>query len=154
MTSRSGVRSASKGRWIAVTALGAVIAVMFSPNGPFGGFWGAQPTPGLEGGVLGALIVYSVVEAVIFGFGIAWLAFGRQVMADGPGAGAAHIAVGWALVSWFPHGSFHQSITHDNWAGLAAIEYGFHLTMLVAGLIVARHLYLTGVVRRNAAVPA
>ena len=55
---------------------------------------------------------------------------------------AAHLAVGWALVSWFPHGAFHQSTVHDNWVGLATIEYGFHFTMLIAGLVVARHLLL------------
>ncbi len=154
MTSQEHDRRVGKAQWIGVTLAGAVVAILFSPNGPLGGFWGAQPTPGLEGGVFGALVVYSVLEALVFGLGIAWLAFGRRVMTDGAWAGAAHLAVGWALVSWFPHGSFHQSITHDNWAGLAAIEYGFHLTMLVAGVVVARHLYVTGADRARAAVAA
>lgn len=130
----------SKRAWIAVTVLGTLIAGLAGPNGPFGAFWGVEPTPGLEGGVLGALIVYSVIEAIVFGIGLAWLFFGRSVL-RGPGSGAAHLAVGWALVSWFPHGGFHQSTAHDNWAGLAAIEYGFHLTMLIAGLVLARHFY-------------
>lgn len=141
----------TRGARIAVAVIGTLVAGLAGPNGPLGGFWGVEPAPGLEGGVLGALVLYSVIEAVIFGVGLVWLIFGREVL-RGPGARAAHLAVGWALVSWFPHGAFHQSIAHDNWAGLAAIEYGFHLTMLIAGLLVARHLILVN--RERTAVAA
>ena len=126
---------------IAVAAAGTLVAGLAGPNGPLGGFWGVEPTPGLEGGVLGVLMLYSVIEALIFGIGLSWLIFGRDIL-RGPGAVAAHLAVGSALVSWFPHGAFHQSTAHDNWIGLALIEYGFHFTMLIAGLLVARHLLL------------
>lgn len=133
----------SKRARITVAVGGTLVAGLAGPNGPLGGFWGVEPTPGLEGGVLGALMLYSVIEAVVFGIGLTWLIFGRDVL-RGPGSTAAHLAVGWALVSWFPHGAFHQSTAHDNWAALAAIEYGFHFTMLIAGLLVARHLILVG----------
>lgn len=137
----------NKKRWIVVTALGAIVAMTFAPSGPAGSFWGPEPTPGLEGGVLGALMIYAVLEAIAFGFGIAWLAFGRRITTLST---AAYLAVGWMLASWAPHGAFHQSTAHGNWAGLALIEYGFHLTMIVAASIVARDLLRS--VRRSDAV--
>lgn len=126
-----------KKRWIVVTALGALVAMAFAPSGPAGAFWGPEPTPGLEGGALGALMVYAVVEAIAFGFGIAWLAFGRRITSLST---PSYLAIGWMLTSWAPHGAFHQATAHTNWAGLAAIEYGFHLTMIVAAAMVARDL--------------
>lgn len=130
----------NKKRWIVIAVLGALVAMVFGPSGPAGGFWGREPTPGLEGGVLGALVVYALLEAAFFGFGIAWLALARRVTSVSTGS---YLAIGWMLVSWFPHGALHQSMEHDNWAGLAAVEYGFHLTMILAAVVVARE-FLTG----------
>lgn len=125
----------NKTRWIVVTVLGIVVVGVFGPHGPAGGFWGVEPAPGLEGGTLGALMLYSILEGLAFGFGLAWLAFGRERTSL---TTSSHLAIGWMLVSWFPHGAFHQSITHTNWLGLAFVEYGFHLTMIIAAVIVAR----------------
>ena len=120
---------------------GLLVATLAGPNGPLGGFWGVEDTPGLEGGVLGALMVYSVFEAFAFGVGIAWLVLGRRVTTSPAGGTALYLAIGWMLVSWWPHGSLHQSIAHDNYAALAGLEYGFHVTMIVAGAIVARYVW-------------
>jgi hypothetical protein len=52
-------------------------------------------------------------------------------------AQAAHLAITWFLVSWWPHTSFHQTVNPDNLNALLAIEYGFHVTLVLAGLIIA-----------------
>lgn len=129
-----------RSRFIAVTIAGALLAVATGPQGPLGAFWGPEPTPGLEGPTMGALLLYAILEAIAFGAGIAWLAFGRRIA---PLPTSAHLAVGWMLVSWYPHGALHQSIAHTNYAGLVGIEYGFHLTMILAAVVVARGLLQT-----------
>lgn len=96
--------------------------------------------------MLGALIVYDVLQGLAFGVGVAWIAFGHPLTRM---SRPVHLAVGWILVSWFPHGAFHQSISHTNWVGLAALEYGFHLTAIAAALIVAREM--VGQIRTPAA---
>ncbi len=44
------------------------------------------------------------------------------------------IALPWMLVSWWPHDNLH---VHNgmNLQGLLYIEYGFHLTLIIASLI-------------------
>lgn len=137
----AGETHMEKRRFIAIAVAGFLVATLAGPNGPLGGFWGVEDTPGLEGGVLGALMLYSVFEAAAFGIGIAWLVLGRRVIASPSGGTAVYLAIGWMLVSWWLHGSLHQSIVNDNYAALAGIEYGFHLTMIVAGAIVARYVW-------------
>lgn len=126
--------------WIPVTIVVGLVALLLGPQGPLGGFWGAEgddPT----GGALAALVAYAIVEAAVFGFGIAFVLFGLPLLRQ-HGAGErltriTFVAIAWALVSWWPHGSFHQAIEEDNYGGLAAIEWAFHATMLVCGLVMA-----------------
>ena len=125
--------------WIPVIVVGTLAAIVLGPNGPAGGFWGADgedPT----GGALAALAAYGLLEAVAFGIGLAFAVFGwrmlRQLGADGRLTTFTYLAIVWGLVSWWPHGSFHQAIEDDNFAGLAAIEWGFHATMLVCVLVI------------------
>lgn len=137
----------SKGRWAIVTIVGAFVAMTFGPQGPAGGFWGAAPSEelGITGGLAGAFVGYALVEAVAFGLGLAWLAFGWKVIrqATQPGAIAAYLAVGWGLVSWWPHGSFHQAIGERNPTALIGIEFGFHATMILAAVVIASYLWRT-----------
>ncbi len=134
----------SKGRWILVTIIGVFIAMTFGPQGPAGGFWGAAPAEemGVTGGLAGAFMAYGLLEALIFGFGLAWLAFGRKTL-QGAGATAAWLAIGWGLVSWWPHGGLHQGIGESNPAALVGIEFGFHVTMFVAVLVIASYVWRT-----------
>lgn len=127
----------SKRTLIAITVGGFLFAGIAGPNGPLGGFWGVEPTSGLGGGALGALITYELLQAVAFGAGLAWFAAGPGHWHVPP---AVYLAIGWLLASPFPHGSLHQSIEHDNWWGLVGLEYGFHLTAIIAAVILARHV--------------
>jgi len=86
------------------------------------------------------LIVLSAVEALLFGFGVAFILYGRRLvkrLAGGAGkaAGAMYGSLAWILVSWWPHDNLH---IHNalNINGLIVIEYLFHFTLMVAGLVI------------------
>ena len=87
------------------------------------------------------LIALSAVEALVFGFGVAFILYGRRLVRSLAGgsrkaAGAMHGSLSWILVSWWPHDNLH---IHNalNINGLIVIEYLFHFTVIVAGLVIA-----------------
>jgi hypothetical protein len=47
-------------------------------------------------------------------------------------------------VNWWPHGNLHR-IVGFRWEDLIKIEYGFHVTLVVAGAIVT--LFFVGVLQ-------
>jgi hypothetical protein len=131
---------AQRKHWIGVTVGAGLTALLLAPQGPLGGFWGADGEDPM-GGALFALTIYAILEAAVFGFGVAFMLFGMPMLRR-QGAGdrltrMTFVAIVWALVSWWPHGSFHQAIEENNFEGLAAIEWGFHATMLVCGVVIA-----------------
>jgi hypothetical protein len=95
--------------------------------------------------LLPAFVVLAAIESVLFGLGVAFLLagfapvrrFGRRTRLSR----AAYAAIAWLLLSWWPHDNFHRvlSYDHDNWSGLLALEYGFHLTLIVASTVVAAY---------------
>ncbi|MGH7760001.1 MAG: hypothetical protein ACREOY_01100 [Candidatus Dormibacteraceae bacterium] len=89
--------------------------------------------------VLPIFIAISALEALLFGVGIAFIVFGsRWLIFDGSRLGTgAFVAIAWSLVSWWPHDNLHR-VTHD-WTGLAAIEVGFHVTLIISILIVGAY---------------
>ncbi|HEY8642894.1 MAG TPA: hypothetical protein VIO84_09015 [Candidatus Dormibacteraeota bacterium] len=99
------------------------------------------PTP--PAAVLPVFISISALEALLFGVGIAFLVFGRRWLpSDGSKlAAASFLAIAWSLLSWWPHDNFHR-VTHDFY-GLAAIEVGFHVTLIVSILIIAWYFVRT-----------
>jgi hypothetical protein len=136
-----------------LTVVLAVIAVLANPSGPLGGFWRPatemHPPMGVE---LPFAILLKIAEALTFGLGISFLVFGYPtVRAISPASGrltrATHLSIAWLLFSWWPHDSLH---IHNgmNVGGLLAIEYAFHITLMIAGIILAR-FFLT-LVRRPA----
>ena len=71
----------TKKKWIVVIVVGTLAAILLGANGPLGGFWGLEegdsdPT----GGALVALIVAAIIEAIAFGVGVAWIAFGWPIV--------------------------------------------------------------------------
>ena len=87
------------------------------------------------------LIVLSAIEALVFGFGIAFIFYGRRLVKrlageTGTAAGAMYGSLAWLLVSWWPHDNLH---IHNalNINGLIIIDYAFHLTLIGAGLVLA-----------------
>jgi hypothetical protein len=51
-------------------------------------------------------------------------------------AWAMYLSIGWLLVSWWPYAHLHQ-VVGENLQALLYIEYGFHVTAIIAGLVLA-----------------
>lgn len=84
-------------------------------------------------------IFLSLVESLFFGFGVAFIAFGWPLVKSataGKFAKARFAAIAWLLVSWWPHDNFHIS-NGMNAQGLLYIDYGFHMTLMIAGITLA-----------------
>ena len=91
------------------------------------------------------LNVIYFIEALLFGFGIALFYFGlapiketsknmrRKTM-------LAFISLCWLLVSWYPHDIAH-AYNGFSMKGLVIIEYAFHLTLIVATLLIVSYIY-------------
>jgi hypothetical protein len=133
-------------RWrpaIALTLGLSFVAVLANPSGPLGGFWrpsAHMPAPtGLE---LPFGLLLKIAEGLTFGLGISFLVFGYPlVRAISPASlgltRAAHISIAWLLANWWPHDSLHIHIGMDL-GGLLTLEYVFHITLMIAGVVLAR----------------
>ncbi len=87
------------------------------------------------------LIVLSAIEALAFGFGLAFVVYGLPLVkrageAGKNAAGAMYASLSWILVSWWPHDNLH---IHNalNVNGLIVIDYSFHFTVIAAGIVLA-----------------
>lgn len=131
------------GKWIVVTLLLGIAAFLTSPNAPLGGFWGSQVDGHTPDGIQRVLfMLLTAIQAFAFGFGIAFLFFGRRAVnsflqAEGSLSLAVYLAISWSLLSWWPHSNLHQTLNPENLGGLLAIEYGFHVTLILGGLVIA-----------------
>ncbi|MFG2036587.1 hypothetical protein [Dactylosporangium sp. NPDC048998] len=122
---------------VTVTALGAVatfaLARVLWPD-PAG-----APTPSAD--LLPFFLLLSVAESVVFGLGLAFLAFGlaplRRAKAGAALTWAAYLSIGFMLLSWWPHDNMHRVLSHGDFAGLVQIEYLFHAPLIAAAVIVA-----------------
>ena len=89
-------------------------------------------------------IILSVLEALLFGIGVAFLAFGwplvRQTIENRSWATAVFLAIVWSLISWWPHANMHRFNGENIW-GLIRIEYIFHFTLYVVAIILARYFW-------------
>lgn len=132
-----------QGKWLAVTIVLGIAAFLLSPSGPLGGFWGLHsesPTP--QGIQKGLFILLALIQSLAFGFGFAFLFFGRDAVrsllpAEGGLSLAVYLAIAWSLLSWWPHTNLHQTHGPDNINGLLAIEYGFHVTLILGAVVIA-----------------
>ena len=46
-----------------------------------------------------------------------------------------YLSIGWALVSWWPHGNMHRSNSGEDLWGLPLIDYLFHPTLMLSALV-------------------
>lgn len=133
----------TKWKVVLVTLVAGFIGFLFEANSPIGKLiWpahlgGMQPTS-LQ---LGLLIVVGIAEAIGFGLGVAFLMYGFPLVSRAAPSSrglvqAAYVAIAWGLVSWVPHDSLHQHIG-ENLGALIAIEYGFHVTLIACGAVIA-----------------
>jgi hypothetical protein len=104
------------------------------------------PPAGGEGGgempayVLAGLMGISLAEGLALGLGVAFLIFGLPLVRSVAGASrtrswAMYFAIAWMLLSWWPHSGAHRSM--GSIEGLLVIEYMFHLTLIIAGAVLA-----------------
>lgn len=87
-------------------------------------------------------IIISLIEAMLFSTGLVFLFFGFGVVKKSPttlrlSAWLFYLGSAWMLLSWWPHDNFHRSVNEQDLQQLLYIEYGFHLTLILAGLAIA-----------------
>lgn len=86
-------------------------------------------------------ILLAVGDVILLGLGVSFLIFGfpliRQVSPDSRArAWAMYLAIGYLMVSWWPHLNMHVSNGID-FGGLLFIDYVFHLPLEIAGVVLA-----------------
>lgn len=131
-----------------VTIVCAFAAFVTESHGPLGGFWAPDPmVPQAVGIQVPLFMLLGIVEALAFGLGVAFFLFGRAAL-DTRGAASpaltsgAHLAITWLLVNWWAHDSLH---IHNGMAlnGLLGIEYAFHVTLILSGVVLVRFFLAT-----------
>jgi hypothetical protein len=123
-------RAASRPRVSAVVAAAIVAIAAFAlgrvlwPDPP-----GAAAPPSE---LMPYFVVLSVIESVLFGAGVGFAIIGwprlRGRTADGR-AWAAYVSICFMMLSWWPHDNLHRVLGHHDFAGLARIEYLFHVPL-------------------------
>lgn len=138
---------------VIVTLVLGIVGFLTEPHGPLGGFWPPSPdVPQAVGVQVPLFMILGAAESLAFGLGVAFLLFGYPTLkAHGsvsePLTRAAHLSIAWLLINWWAHDSLHL---HNgmNLKGLLAIEYGFHITLMIAGVTLA--WFFTAIVRGSA----
>jgi hypothetical protein len=140
--------------WIKASTITILFGVPAFVLGPV--IW--PPTahgPELSGAQVPFAIAIFAIEALAFGLGISFLALALPVVrkvANGSSvrAWATYLSVGWLLVSWWPHDNLHMHVGEDP-QGLLYLTYGFHMTLLLGGLVLAFSFLST--IRQQSAAP-
>src|ERR671938_158935 len=126
--------------WVAVVVLTLIIAVPAFFLNPI--IWPPAPGgPAPTAAQIPYLLALDVMQAVFLGLGISFLIFGfpvmRRISPDSKTrAWAMYLAIGYLMVSWWPHLGLHASNGLDL-QGLLYIDYLFHLPLEVAGVVLA-----------------
>jgi AMP-binding enzyme C-terminal domain len=80
-----------------------------------------------------------VVEWLSFGLGIAFLFRGYQHIGGRGGSAAlsraAHLAIVWLLVAWWPQDNAYRVTARNDWPAQAALVYGFNVTLMIAAVV-------------------
>lgn len=91
-------------------------------------------------------VLLEIIEAIAFGFGISFLLFVwkpiSRAFENSWLARLAFFSADWLLLSWWPHDNMHRITQRGNYTALLKIEYGFHLTLIIAGFILAYFLWV------------
>ena len=130
-------------KFVVVTLLVAILGFLTEASGPFGMFWApASDIPPAVGVQIPLFMFLGVAEALALGVSVSFLLFGysglKMNAAVSPAlARGTHLSIVWLLGNWWAHDSLHQ---HNgmNLNGLLRIEYGFHITLIIAGLTLVR----------------
>lgn len=128
------------------------VAVPTIPLGQM--LWRAEAgAAGPPAALLPLFILLSAAEGLAFGFGVAFLILGwplvrRATQAAGVATLPVYLGIAWSLLQWWPHSNSHRVIGED-YAKLLLVDYGFHVTLMIAAAIMARFFLAT--VRRTVA---
>ncbi|HTK04962.1 MAG TPA: hypothetical protein VL500_05220 [Candidatus Eisenbacteria bacterium] len=103
------------------------------------------------------LMFLSGVEAIALGLGVAFLVLAWPMVKRVPAADrkrtvAAYLSLSWLLINWWSHDNMHAH-NGENFDGLIRIEYGYHVTLVIAALIVA-HWFLKALPKAVPQVPS
>jgi hypothetical protein len=125
---------------ILITLIFGIISFILSPI-----LWQSSPDLIPPNNLLPYYIFISAIESLTFGFGIAfiyiaWPNLKKVPNKDKTRTYLAFISLLWLLISWWPHDNFHR-MNGMNLQGLIYIEYGFHLTIIIASLILTYYFY-------------
>jgi hypothetical protein len=126
--------------WVKVLLVTVVLAVPAFLLGPI--IWPpAEGSPEPTAAQLPFFLFAAAFEAITLGLGVSFLLFGMPVVrrissGSKPWAWAMYLGIGWLMVSWWPHTNLHIH-NGENMQGLLYIEYGFHFTLMIAGIILA-----------------
>jgi hypothetical protein len=128
----------SRWLWAKVAIITLIIAVPAWVLGPV--IWpplGMGPSPTQ----MPYFMFEAFVEALALGLGVSFLIFGLPIVRRVESslrlrAWLIYLSIGWALVSWWPHGSLHMS-NGDDMQRLLYIEYGFHVTLVLSAAVAA-----------------
>jgi hypothetical protein len=127
---------------VIITVAVAFPAFLLEPHGPWGGFWAPSPAmPVPTADLVPFLMVLGLFDALSLGAAVSFLVFGYPLVAAIGTASkgltfAAYLSIVWVLGNWWAHDSLH--IHHGpELVPLLGIEYGFHVTVGIAGAILA-----------------
>jgi hypothetical protein len=140
--------------WIKASLITSLFGVPAFVLGPV--IWPpAAHGPELSAAQLPFAIAIFAIEALGFGLGISFLALGlptvrRAAAGAEKRAWATYLSIGWLLVSWWPHDNLHMHVGEDP-QSLLFLTYGFHLTLLISGLVLA--LSFLSTMRQQQAAP-
>ncbi|MFD4871273.1 AMP-binding protein [Streptomyces sp. NPDC058412] len=88
--------------------------------------------------------VLYLFECAAFGVGVLFLFGGRARMRSrGRGrriTAAAHVAVAYLLLAWWPQDNLYRLAAKQDWPRQAALVYTFNIPLMIAGAIVAAYL--------------
>lgn len=127
-------------RWGRMSLLTLVIAAPAFLAGPK--LWPMAPgVPQPPPNLLPFYIALSAIEALAFGFAVAFAVFGwpaiRRLPLGAPWLNKwLFITLCWFMGNWWMHDNLHMHVALDM-NHLLYIEYGFHVTMLACVLILA-----------------
>jgi hypothetical protein len=88
------------------------------------------------------LIGVSAIESIAFGIGVAFLiSLWPYMHGRGTGDWLVLLSATWLLISWWPHDNLHRTMAMGDYWQLIRIEWAFHFTLIIAGVIVASYIW-------------